>query len=442
MSTNLLARIADRALNCPLLVTPEKAQVILQVLGGRIGIDGPSADRFDGDQIERDKDGNPVRNSWGDPKRAKYATLPDGTAVISIVGSLVNRGAWIGSYSGLVSYEGIKSQIKAVMAAENIHSVILDIDSPGGEAIGAFETAAMVRQLAETKTVVALVNGMACSAAYAIASGATRIVTTPSGLCGSIGVVLLHADFSAHLAADGIKPTLIFAGDHKVDGNPFEPLTDEVTSTLKAEVQDFYELFLTNVAQGRGDRLTAEDARATQARTFMGQQAVANGLADSIGTFESVREELSRAHSGRSTSPIRRTSMSEQFGAPAAETNAGITTEAHEQAVAAARSEGAKAATERLATIMGSDGIAGDAAKMKAALDLAVASPDMAIDAVVSFASQVAGAPAAETPGQQSSAASLENRSADPLGDAMGSNAHGEKPKSGLTRLIDAQVGA
>lgn len=439
MSHSMLARIADRALNRPLLLTPEKAQVILSVLGGRIGVDGPSADRFEGDQIERDEKGDPVRDSWGDPKRAKFATLDERTAVISTVGSLVNRGAWIGANSGLVSYEGIKSQLKAAQAAAHIDTIILDIDSPGGEAIGAFEVADMVRSVRETKTVIALTNGMACSAAYAMASGATRIVTTPSGVSGSIGVVLLHADFSQHLQKEGIKPTLIFAGNHKVDGNPFEPLSNDVSARLTAEVNEFYELFLTNVAEGRGERLDAAAARATQAQSFMGEQAVANGLADSIGTFESVRDELSRARIGRSTSQPRRTLMSETPGAPAAETNAGITTEEHTQAVVAARTEGAQAATQRLSTILGSNGIAGNAQRMSAALDLATESPNMAVDAVVRFASQVSAAPEAS---KEPSPAALENReSGDPLGAAMGTTgANGDKPKSGLTRLIDRQV--
>ncbi|MDN3719438.1 S49 family peptidase [Roseibium salinum] len=101
-------------------------------------------------------------------------------------------------------------------------------------------------------------------------SGATEIVTTPSAVSGSIGVVLLHADISKALSEEGVKPTLIFSGRHKVDGNPFEPLSDDVRAGLQAEVDSLYEQFLKTVAAGRGDRLTEEMARATEARTFFG----------------------------------------------------------------------------------------------------------------------------------------------------------------------------
>ncbi|TIL81578.1 MAG: S49 family peptidase, partial [Mesorhizobium sp.] len=171
----------------------------------------------------------------------------------------------------------------------------LDMHSPGGEAVGAFETAALVRDLAARKRTVAVVNGMAASAMYAIGSGATEIVTTETGISGSIGVVLLHADFSRQLDREGITPTLIHAGAHKVDGNPFEPLSDAVREDLQAEVDAFYESFLVTVAKGRGNRLTAAAARKTEARTFIGQAAVDAGIADRVGSFELVLADLTRA---------------------------------------------------------------------------------------------------------------------------------------------------
>lgn len=322
-----LAHLADRALNRPLLIMPEKAAVILQVLGGRIGVNAPEASRFEGEWSENENG------------RLRPFKRKGGVAVLPIVGSLVNRGAWIGANSGLVSYEGIQHQLKEAAAASDVESIVLDIQSPGGEAVGAFETAEMVRSVAAEKRVVAVVNGMAASAAYAIASAASEIVTIETGIGGSIGVVLLHADYSRALANEGIKPTFVFAGAHKVDGNPFEPLPDGVRDDLQAEIDAFYEKFLTTVAKGRGARLTAEMARATEARTFIGQDAVARGLADRVGTFESVLSDLSSGV-GRTNSQSRSKAMSEKTGASAAENDAGITQADLDKAVANAKAEG------------------------------------------------------------------------------------------------------
>lgn len=282
-----LARIADLVLNQPLLLTPDKAEVIAAVLAGRIGLDNPNVSRFEGSSVSVDEQGR--------VQRRPFNVTSEGVAVITITGSLVNRGAWVGANSGLTSYEGIQYQLKQADMAAEVRSIVLDIHSPGGEAIGAFETAAMVRDIATRKTVVAVVNGMAASGGYAIASGATDIVTTSSGVSGSIGVISLHIDASAQLEQDGLKPTLIIAGSHKADGNPFGPLPDDVRASFQARVDGIYADFLTTVAAGRGDRLTADMARATEARIYIGQQAVDGGLADRVGTFESVLADLTRA---------------------------------------------------------------------------------------------------------------------------------------------------
>ena len=301
---NTLAHLADRVLNRPLLISPDKAQVILSVLSGRIGVNSPEASRFEGDN--RDRAGPP-----------KPYNISNGVGIITITGSLVKRGAWVGAYSGLTSYEGIEHQLKSALADPAVKSILLDLHSPGGEAIGAFETAAIVRQVAATKRVLAVVNGMAASAAYAIASGANDIIMTETGVAGSIGVVMLHADFSRQLDREGIAPTLIHAGAHKVDGNPFEPLPDAVRADLQAEVDAFYDAFLATVAKGRGSRMTAAGARKTEARTFIGKAAVAAGLADRVGTFESVLAELTRA--GGRTTLTGRTTMSDELSAARAE---------------------------------------------------------------------------------------------------------------------------
>lgn len=381
---SFLVHLADRVLNRPLLITPEKAEVILAVLGSRIGVDTPDMSRFVGESYERDADGRPARS-------LPYKVTPQGVGIITITGSLVNRGAWVGASSGVTSYEGIKFQVQSAAADPNVRAIILDIQSPGGEAVGAFETAAVVREAASVKPVTAVVNGMAASAAYAIASGATEVVTTETGVSGSIGVVLVHADYSRMLANEGVKPTLIFAGAHKVDGNPFEPLSDTVRADLQAEVDAFYQGFLATVAKGRGKRMTAAMARKTEARTFVGEAAVAAGLADRLGSFESVFADLSRA-SRRASSPPKGKTMSENQGAPAAEV-AGIPKADHDAAVASARSEGhaagvtegAKAATDRFVAVLGAEGIKGDAARMTAAMDLATKAPAMSAADVVSF---------------------------------------------------------
>jgi ClpP class serine protease len=184
-----------------------------------------------------------------------------------------------------------------------------------------------------------VVNGMTASAAYAIASGARRIVTMPTGISGSIGVVLMHLDIAKALENEGLKPTLIFAGEHKIDGNPFEALPSDVRAELQREVSSFYDQFLETVALGRAS-LSEQRARATQARVYKGQDAVEAGLADAVGTFEDVLDELSAAPAGRSSLSKRRLSMTDQTTSAPEATAPGISQADHERAVAGAREVG------------------------------------------------------------------------------------------------------
>ncbi|RXG93038.1 S49 family peptidase [Bradyrhizobium zhanjiangense] len=302
----VLYHIADRVLNRPLMIHPDKLSLIASILDGRIGIDSASLGAVEADYLKKAAPGSSrfVGNyEPNDPKnpaagRKPYRTTADGIAIIAVMGSLVNRGAWIGSYSGLQSYEGLKFQISAAARDNAVRSIILDMDTPGGEAVGAFEVADVVREAAQTKEVVAIVNGMAASAGYAIASGATRIITTSSGISGSIGVVMMHADYSKRLEKEGVKPTLIHAGARKVDGNPYTPLSTEVKGELQAEIDRFYDLFVASVATGRAG-MTEAAIRATEARTYIGADAVAVGLADAVGNFESVLSELTASERAR-----------------------------------------------------------------------------------------------------------------------------------------------
>lgn len=287
MSGSILFRLADRVLNRPLLIHPSKAETIFGVLEGRITLtdagDGdpkPKASRFKGEVHRRGMRFTPVFKD---------------TALISITGSLVNRGAWVGANSGLTSYEGIAAQVDEIAESKAIRHVVLDIDSYGGEATGMAGLAAKIRGLRKSKYVVGVINDVAASAGYGIASAADDIVISPTSIVGSIGVVMLHLDRSREMEAKGLKPTLIHAGAKKVDGHPFGPLPDGVLADMQKDVMAFYDQFLATVEAGRGKRrLSADKARKTEADTFIGEEAITLGLADRMASLDDVLASLSR----------------------------------------------------------------------------------------------------------------------------------------------------
>ena len=306
--TNFLPLLADRVLNRPLLLHPAKAETIMQVLEGRIGIGDvsaavPEASRFVGSS---------ARPEGG---YRKYTRAAGKTALVTVDGSLVNRGAWIGANSGLTSYEGIAAQLDEIdeeARAGRLENLVIDMNSYGGEATGMFALAAKIRSLRKRMHVVAVVNDVAASAGYGIVSSADQIVISPTSLVGSIGVVMMHLDRSAEMTAKGIRPTFIHAGAKKVDGHPFGPLPENVRADMQKDVLAFYDRFIETVEAGRGRaRLSAKRARETEADVFIGEEAIAAGLADRMGSLDEVLADLARrpSRAKRGTSQQKGTPM-------------------------------------------------------------------------------------------------------------------------------------
>lgn len=282
------AQIAQRAFNTPLMVEPAKALAFLSGLGPRImGRDimfqgnedavlaqaAPSAraSLIGGELAERQQDCG-----------TRPFALIDGIAVIEIAGTLVHRGAWIGQSSGVTSYEGITAQIDAALADTAVRGIALEIDSFGGEVAGAFDLADRIRAAREQKPVHAYVAEHALSAGYILASQASHITLPRTGAVGSIGVVVLHSEMSGMLDQKGINVTLIHAGAHKVDANPYEPLPEEVQNRMQSELEGLRTLLAQTVAKGRGERFDTDAALNTEAAVFRGVEAVTSGLADAV----------------------------------------------------------------------------------------------------------------------------------------------------------------
>jgi len=304
------AQIAQRAFNTPLMVDPAKALAFLSGLGPRITGQEITFHGVDADVSDQTAVALPARASLfcNDlaQRHQRNGTQPyavvDGIAVIEIAGTLVHRGAWIGQSSGLTSYEGIAAQLQAALADPGVRGIALDIDSFGGEVAGAFDLADRIRAARVQKPVHAFVAEHALSAGYALASQADRIILPRTGAVGSIGVVALHTDMSGALDQKGVAVTLIHAGSHKIDANPYQPLPEAIHDQMQRELEVVRFLFAETVAAGRGERLTQTAALATEAAVFRGTDAIAAGLADDLADPVTAFRTFAAAPRGTSSS--------------------------------------------------------------------------------------------------------------------------------------------
>ena len=267
-----LPHLASRLYGTPLLLARAKLDVILSVLGERV---------------------NWPESDLAVPSIQKRPSIdaPVGIAVIPVVGSLVRRTVGLDPASGFTSYAEIAGMVDAALADASVEGIVLDIDSPGGEAGGVFELGDRIRAADAVKPVWAVAADSAFSAAYAIGCSASRLMVSRTGGVGSIGVIAMHVDQTARDAQQGYRYTPITAGDHKNDFSPHEKLGPEAHARLQAEVDRLYSMFVDHVAAMR--KLDADAVRATEAGIYFGMDAVTAGLADAVGSLDAVLAEFS-----------------------------------------------------------------------------------------------------------------------------------------------------
>lgn len=230
--------------------------------------------------MERRRDELCEAYGFAEVEQRKPFAFSQGIAIIPVHGSLINR--FSGSYGYVTGYNFLKSQLAAALADEDVLGIVGDFNSYGGEAAGCFETSDAIFEARGKKPMLAVIDSNAYSAAYALASAFDKIALTPSGGVGSIGVVAMHADMSKMLEKFGVKVTFIHFGEHKVDGNPYEPLPDSVKKSLQDGVNKSGEKFVALVARNRS--MDAAKVKATEAQTYRADDALALGLIDTIAS--------------------------------------------------------------------------------------------------------------------------------------------------------------
>lgn len=288
------ARLGGRLFNAPLMLRPEKAEMLVAALVDRMGI--AKLDTIDG----RSLGASELRQRagmWDDapPNAARdMYDLSRGVATLHIDGTLVHKLGGVEPYCGMIGYDQIDRILADALANEEVGAVLLDIDSPGGEVAGCFDFARKLRGMSLAgggqKPIVAFANEMACSAAYAIACACDAVMTTETGIAGSIGVWTMQVDMTKGLSKNGIEVTMIRAGERKARGGPYEVADDETFAKLQGWVNDTWVLFAEHVAESRG--LDADYVLDLQGDWYSGPEALEIGLVDAVDTPDAIFEAV------------------------------------------------------------------------------------------------------------------------------------------------------
>lgn len=203
----------------------------------------------------------------------------EGVAIVPVIGPIFRYADSFTLLCGGATVETIARDFRTAINDPSIRSILLNIDSPGGQANGIAELAAHIREGAQIKPVVAYIGGAGNSAAYWLASAASEIVIDSTAAAGSIGVVMGYPT-----PGDG-KKSVEFVSSQSPNKRP-NPTTEKGRATIQATVDDLAELFVDAVATYRGVSRETVLSDFGQGGYLIGSKAVDAGLADAIGSFE------------------------------------------------------------------------------------------------------------------------------------------------------------
>lgn len=222
-------------------------------------------------------------------EQQQYTVEPGGVAVLRMSGIIAPKANLFMQVSGGLSTQMATKQLESAVADQRVRSIVLAIDSPGGNVIGTPEMAAAVREMSAIKPIVTHSDGALASAAYWIGSAANAVyLSGPTVQAGSIGVVI-DRTFNPNSA---LREESIVAGKYKRVVKSNEPLSDEARAMVQADVDYVYSLFVDAIAQQRDTTAQQVLDRMAEGRVFRGQQAIDAGLVDGVSTLDALVESM------------------------------------------------------------------------------------------------------------------------------------------------------
>ena len=186
------------------------------------------------------------------------------------------------------STDDIVEQIERADDDENARALLLELNTPGGEVVPSED----IRLAAERfdGPTVAYATDTCASGGYWIASGCDELWAREGSVIGSIGVLGSRPNASALLEDLGISYERFTAGEYKDAGVPLKRIEDEERAYLQGIVDEYYERFVERVSEGR--ELDPEAVRATEARVYLGEEALERDLVDALGTRADVADRI------------------------------------------------------------------------------------------------------------------------------------------------------
>jgi len=262
-----MSRILNALNNQPWLILPSHLELMSKI-----------AKRDNDVEILATKLGNKLENTRNVEMRGNIAVIP-------VIGAIYRYANLFTELCGATSTEILAKDITAAIENRAVSTIVLVIDSPGGQASGIAELSELIRKAGEKKPVISYVDDLAASAGYWIASSANHIAASKTAMVGSIGAV-----YSFRMMDDGMQ-TIEIVSSVSPKKRP-DIKTQEGKEQIQVWADKLGQIFVEDVAKNRGVTVEKVLQDFGQGDLLIGDDALKAGMIDEITTFEALIAEL------------------------------------------------------------------------------------------------------------------------------------------------------
>lgn len=209
------------------------------------------------------------------------------TAIVDVRGLI--------SQSEPANADAIVTSLRNAIDHEDTRAVIVRINSGGGSPVQSayvYDEIQRLRSLHEDIPIHAVIADTGASGAYYIASAAENIYANGSSLVGSIGVTAASFGFEELIEKVGIERRSFASGEHKTFLDPFQPVDPEERALFEALLDNVHQQFISDVKEGRGDRLVTDNDKLFSGLVWTGTQALELGLVDGLKSTSELAREM------------------------------------------------------------------------------------------------------------------------------------------------------
>lgn len=224
--------------------------------------------------------------------------IVDGVGVLSVSGPLVTSSNWITRIFGVASYMDIQEAVADASGNAKVKEILIDYDTPGGYAKGCRACAQFIRETAENvKPIHSHTGSGAFSAGFWLYSAGLYHTMEEDSKLGSVGVILVHSDYSEMRKNAGIKDTIFRTGKYKALGHPFEKLSDDAKKEIEEEMNFLHNLFVTGISELSDIPKSTVANKIANGKTFRADASINLGMADEVLPLAEVISKLAANHS-------------------------------------------------------------------------------------------------------------------------------------------------